>query len=119
VAVSDYPRLVTVANQELIKNDLHGYLAGHAGDGNLHPLIPYTPDDPDSYATSIAVQATIVEAAISMGGTATGEHGIGIGKRKFMALEHGNSLEVMRSIKNTLDPHGILNPGKIFMDDSQ
>ncbi len=52
--------------------------------------------------------------AISVGGTATGEHGIGIGKRKFMALEHGASLEVMKQIKRLLDPNGILNPGKIF-----
>ena len=117
VAVSDFPRLVAVASQELIKNDLRGYLVGHAGDGNLHPMIPYTPKDLESYAISVAVQEAIVEAAISMGGTATGEHGIGLGKRKFMTLEHGNSLKVMRSIKNSLDPNGILNPGKIFIDE--
>ena len=52
--------------------------------------------------------------AISVGGTATGEHGVGIGKQKFMALEHGASLEMMKQIKNLLDPNGILNPGKIF-----
>ncbi len=114
VAVSDYPRLVAVASDELAKNNLHGYLTGHAADGNLHPLIPYTPNDAESYAFAAAVHAAIVEAAISMGGTATGEHGIGLGKRKFMDLEHGSSLEVMQSIKHTLDPHGILNPGKIF-----
>jgi D-lactate dehydrogenase (cytochrome) len=114
VAVSDYPHLVEVARQELIRHSLRGYLVGHAGDGNLHPLIPYTPEDVESYAISVAVQETIVEAAISLGGTATGEHGIGLGKRKFMALEHGESLKVMQGIKNALDPHGILNPGKIF-----
>ena len=114
VAVSDYPRLVAVASDELSTNNLHGYLTGHAADGSLHPLIPYTPGNDQSYAIATAVHATIVEAAISMGGTATGEHGVGLGKRKFMAMEHGSSLKVMRGIKNPLDPHGILNPGKIF-----
>ncbi len=104
VAISDFPRLVEVATQELIKHNLRGFLVGHAGDGNLHALIPYTPEDEESYALSIAVQEVIVEAAISLSGTATGEHGIGIGKQKFMALEHGESLKVMRSIKNALDP---------------
>ena len=51
---------------------------------------------------------------ISVGGTATGEHGVGIGKRKFIALEHGASLEVRKQIRRLLDPNGILNPGKIF-----
>ena len=117
VAVSDYPRLVAVASQEMNKNNLHGYLIGHAGDGNLHPTIPYIPDDDESYAIAAAINGAIVEAAISMGGTATGEHGIGIGKRKFMTLEHGNSQKVMLSIKKALDPHGILNPGKFFIDE--
>jgi len=58
-----------------------------------------------------------VEAAISMDGTATGEHGVGIGKRTFMAREHGAGLQVMQAIKAALDPHGILNPGKIFDSD--
>ena len=62
---------------------------------------------------SLCAQA-IVEAAIAMGGTATGEHGVGIGKRRFMALEHGESLDLMRSIKQTIDPGGTLNPGMIF-----
>jgi len=56
----------------------------------------------------------MVQAALALGGTATGEHGVGLGKRKFMPLEHGSSLEVMRTIKRALDPNGILNPGKMF-----
>jgi len=114
VPVSQYSRLVEAATQSFLEGGLQGYLAGHAGDGNLHPLIPYTPGDSDSYAVALATDEAIVEAAIAMGGTATGEHGVGIGKRGFMKREHGASLNVMRAIKETFDPNGILNPGKIF-----
>lgn len=114
VAVSDYPRLVETAEREMVARGLSGYLIGHAGDGNVHPLIPYTPGEVDSYATALAAAEAIVEAAIALGGTATGEHGIGLGKRPFMALEHGESLKVMWAIKHALDPNGILNPGKVF-----
>ncbi|UCH58537.1 MAG: FAD-binding oxidoreductase, partial [Anaerolineales bacterium] len=114
VPVSKYPELVAVAEQAMVERGLEGYLVGHAGDGNLHPLIPYSPGDEASYARAMAAEEIIVEAAISMYGTATGEHGVGIGKRAFMSREHGSSLQVMRAIKATLDPHGILNPGKVF-----
>lgn len=114
VPVSKYPELVELANQAMTNRNLKGYMVGHAGDGNLHPLIPYTPGDGDSYTVALEVDQVIVEAAIGLGGTATGEHGVGIGKRRFMESEHGRSLELMRSIKATLDPNGILNPGKIL-----
>jgi len=57
-----------------------------------------------------------VQRAIALGGTATGEHGVGIGKAPYLPLEHGEGLNVMRTIKHALDPNGILNPGKIFVD---
>jgi D-lactate dehydrogenase (cytochrome) len=113
-AVSDYPRLVETVEHELAQRGLLGYLIGHAGDGNIHPLIAYTPGDKDSYAAALAASQAMVKAAIALEGTATGEHGVGIGKRAFMALEHGGSLKVMRAIKNALDPNGILNPGKVL-----
>lgn len=114
VPVSAYPRLVSLAEEAMAGTGLQGYLVGHAGNGNLHPLIPYVPGNENSYARASAANRRIVEAAIAMDGTATGEHGVGIGKRPFMAEEHGESLELMRVIKTTLDPNGILNPGKIF-----
>lgn len=114
VPVSQYPRLVSLSEEAMAETGLQGYLVGHAGNGNLHPLVAYLPGDEDSYAKAAAANQRIVEAAIAMGGTATGEHGVGIGKRRFMAGEHGDSLEVMQAIKATLDPNGILNPGKIF-----
>ena len=114
VPVSAYSQLVEAASKALLERDLRGYFAGHAGDGNLHPLISYVPGNPENYAQARAANKAIVEAAIAMGGTATGEHGVGIGKRKFMELEHGESLNLMRAIKDAFDPNGILNPGKIF-----
>jgi D-lactate dehydrogenase (cytochrome) len=114
VPVSAYPKLVSAAQRALTDRGLQASMVGHAGDGNLHPLIPYYPDDPDSYAQALAADEEIVHSAIALGGTATGEHGVGIGKRSFMSREHGAGLEVMRAIKDALDPRHILNPGKIF-----
>jgi D-lactate dehydrogenase (cytochrome) len=114
VPVSKFPELVAVCEEALEKRGLQSYMVGHAGDGNLHPLIPYRPEDEASYQEAAAAHAEMVEAAIGLGGTATGEHGVGIGKRQYMAREHGRSLEVMRAIKKTLDPNVILNPGKIL-----
>jgi D-lactate dehydrogenase (cytochrome) len=114
VPVSKYPELVGVAERAMGELGLEGYMVGHAGDGNLHPLIAYDAGDEASYSEAMAAEEAIVDAAISMGGTATGEHGVGIGKRAFMAREHGPSLNVMRAIKAALDPNNILNPGKIF-----
>jgi D-lactate dehydrogenase (cytochrome) len=57
-----------------------------------------------------------VEKALEFEGTCTGEHGVGIGKRRFLAGEHGNSLELMRKIKTLIDPEGIFNPGKLFLE---
>jgi D-lactate dehydrogenase (cytochrome) len=114
VPVSRFPQLVDVCRRAMDESGLDGYLVGHAGDGNLHPLVPYQPDDEASLARANAAHARMVEAAIELGGTVTGEHGVGFGKRKYLPLEHGASLAVMRRIKTALDPHGILNPGKIF-----
>ncbi len=114
VPISRYPEIVLYANDVLTEHQLIGYKLGHAGDGNLHINIIY---DPGSEAQLQRVQAAnnlIVERAIDLEGTATGEHGIGIGKRKFMLRQHGPAVEVMRQIKNVLDPNWILNPGKIF-----
>lgn len=114
VALSRFPQLVAAVEQILAERNLVAPLIGHAGDGNLHTLIPYTPGDLDSQALALEADAAMVEAALALGGTATGEHGVGLGKRRFMAQEHGGSLTLMRTIKRALDPNGILNPGKIF-----
>lgn len=113
--VSKYPELVAACEREINALGLAGAsMVGHAGDGNLHPLVPYIPDDEASHARALHALGNMVRFALSLGGTATGEHGVGLGKIQFMREEHGASLEVMRAVKNLFDPNGILNPGKMF-----
>ncbi len=90
---------------------LRTFLVGHVGDGNFHLSIFY-PDDPTIHAEVEAITHAMVMRALAVGGTCTGEHGVGIRKLKYMEQEHGASLEVMRAIKQALDPNGIMNPGK-------
>jgi D-lactate dehydrogenase (cytochrome) len=72
------------------------------------------PADPAEWGRLEAINKAIVEKAIQVGGTCTGEHGVGIGKRKFMPLEHGEGYQLMKQIKDLIDPKGLMNPGKIF-----
>lgn len=117
VPIAQYAPMVEFARQTVRQYGVKGYILGHAGDGNLHLVIAGNLDDPDFIERRDRANEAIVTQALSLGGTATGEHGVGIGKRKFMAREHGASLEVMRRIKELFDPKGILNPGKIFPED--
>lgn len=116
VPISVYPELVNFIHEMRERSQFPAYMLGHAGDGNIHVIFPF--GDDDEYQTAANLNAQVVEKAISLGGTATGEHGVGMGKAKFMSQEHGDAFEVMRGIKDLLDPKGILNPGKIFVDNS-
>ncbi|NUC71906.1 FAD-binding protein [Haloterrigena sp. SYSU A558-1] len=115
VPISSYPEIVREVKRLADEHDLLVPCYGHAGDGNLHysPLVD--PDDPDQLERGDRVYREVVERAIEIGGTATGEHGIGQGKRKYLEPEHGaGAVDAMRSIKHALDPTGTLNPGKLF-----
>ncbi|HZG27423.1 MAG TPA: FAD-linked oxidase C-terminal domain-containing protein [Ensifer sp.] len=89
---------------------------GHVGDGNFHLGLVIDPSSPAELAEANALNDRLIRRAIAFGGTSTGEHGVGTGKIKFMDLEHGAGVDVMRAIKAALDPQGILNPGKIIPD---
>ncbi len=115
VPITAYPEMIAIAMEERKKSGIPTYIFSHAGDGNLHFLIEGKTGDEKEWAVIEEMNGRIVSKALSMGGTATGEHGVGIGKRKFMAAEHGNSLEWMKKIKALFDPNSILNPGKIFL----
>jgi D-lactate dehydrogenase (cytochrome) len=114
VPISRYPELVVFANEQVRIQGVVGYVFGHAGDGNLHVVMTGDPDNEKEWSKLETVNQLVVEKAISVGGTCTGEHGVGIGKRKFMALEHGESYRIMKMIKDLIDPKGLMNPGKIF-----
>ncbi|MDP2794255.1 MAG: FAD-linked oxidase C-terminal domain-containing protein [Sulfurisoma sp.] len=102
---------------DLAESGLVAPLVGHAGDGNFHLLLLADPDRAEEMERAEAFSQRLVERAIRMEGTCTGEHGVGRGKRKYLALEHGEAaLDVMRAIKRALDPDDILNPGKILPD---
>ena len=111
---TQYPELIKTIQNEVDIHKITGYTLSHAGDGNVHLVVAGKKGDRKEWAKIDRVVNTVVTRALDLGGTATGEHGVGIGKRKYMAAEHGSSLEWMQRVKALFDPNGILNPGKIF-----
>lgn len=115
VPISHYSEMVRKAQQILASRGLTGFIFGHAGSGNLHLEVFSSLEDKERWQLIFLCNDEIVEFALSVGGTATGEHGVGIGKRKFMRREHGDTAyELMKKIKLLIDPNNIMNPGKIF-----
>ncbi len=110
VPLSRMPELVAYMSDQLQELELEGSILGHVGDGNAHAVIAATTADRDRAGV---FSARVVEFALARGGTATGEHGIGLTKLPFMIAEHGPAVAWMRQIKALFDPEGILNPGKV------
>jgi len=113
VPLSRLAECVIETQKDIAEHKLIAPIVGHVGDGNFHvsPLIDM--DDPAEVAAAKAFSERLVERALAMEGTCTGEHGVGQGKMKYLAAEHGGALDVMRTIKHALDPHDLMNPGKI------
>jgi D-lactate dehydrogenase (cytochrome) len=106
---------VTETERDLNASQLPCPIVGHVGDGNFHVAILVDPAKPEEMAEAEDINRRIVERALAMGGTCTGEHGVGLHKMGFLVQEHGeDALDLMRAIKAALDPNQILNPGKIF-----
>jgi D-lactate dehydrogenase (cytochrome) len=103
------------ARQTIESFGLEGSILGHVGDGNYHAGFMIDPANPEDLKRAEAVNAEIVRYALERGGTCTGEHGVGMGKAKYLGAEHGEAMAVMRAIKQSLDPKNILNPGKILI----
>jgi D-lactate dehydrogenase (cytochrome) len=114
VPISKFGDVVQFAHDLGEETGVTIYVFGHAGDGNLHTEAIGYKDDEEQFARAVEATDAIVNYALQAGGTVAGEHGIGFMKRHFMSQEHGESLEVMRSIKALFDPKGIMNPGKVF-----
>lgn len=105
---------VAAARTELAAAGLSAPILSHAGDGNFHCLFLLRPGDTARAAAVRACHERIVRHALRLGGTCSGEHGVGLGKRAYLVAEHGAAVDVMRSIKATLDPLNLLNPGKLL-----
>lgn len=111
VPISELPDALSTSLAECEAAGFAANLVGHVGDGNFH-LNLYAPDDPAARSAAQAIVDRMTMRALEVGGTATGEHGVGLRKLKYMEAEHGQALDLMRAIKNLLDPAGIMNPGK-------
>ena len=114
VPISRLAECILETKKDLKQSFLTAPLVGHVGDGNFHLGFLINRDDPKELAEAERLNERLVMRALAMDGTCTGEHGIGLGKMKFLTAEHGDAVAVMRSIKKALDPDNILNPGKIF-----
>ncbi|MFZ5586951.1 MAG: FAD-binding oxidoreductase [Thermodesulfobacteriota bacterium] len=118
VPMSQLPALLTGIARIVEGYGLPFVVFGHAGDGNLHPKIMYDRRDPEQTANVHRAADEIFALTCQLGGTLTGEHGIGLAKAPYMGLEHDETaLGLMRGIKRLLDPNNILNPGKMSLDD--
>ncbi len=114
VPISRLAECLLETKQDVQDSDLLAPIVGHAGDGNFHLCLIVDPDDKAEMDRAHALNERLVMRAIAMGGTCTGEHGIGIGKMKFLQAEHGEAVAVMRAVKIALDPDNIMNPGKMI-----
>ena len=115
VPISHLAEILLVTKADCEQQQLTHSIIGHVGDGNFHVQMMVDPNDPEDIARAEAVNARMVERAIAMDGTCTGEHGVGLHKMDFLIQEHGEgAIDTMRAIKHALDPHNILNPGKII-----
>lgn len=114
VPISALADCVAAAQTDIAEHGLTAPIVGHVGDGNFHVCVLVDPDDPDDVGRAEEFHARLVERALAHEGTCTGEHGVGYGKSRFLAAEHGAAgVEMMRAIKRALDPEGIFNPGKV------
>jgi len=114
VPISKLADCIAETQQDIVATGLFAPIIGHVGDGNFHSTIFIDPDDKLMLETALEFDKRLVQRALDMGGTCTGEHGIGIGKLKHMRNEHGDgAIATMQSIKQALDPHNIMNPGKV------
>ena len=117
VPLSDLPEAIRMARETIDAYDTYGAILGHVGDGNYHVIFMVDPDNAEEMRIADEMNDKIVQYALSRGGTCTGEHGVGIGKMRYLAQEHPDTLPWMKRLKQVFDPNGILNPGKLFVDE--
>ena len=116
VPISRLAECLVETKRDLDASFLQAPIVGHVGDGNFHVTLLIDPDDASHIDEARRLNGRMVERALALGGTTTGEHGVGYGKIAYVEQEHGPAVDVMRVVKAALDPHSILNPGKIFRE---
>jgi len=114
VPISKLVECVSWAEKHIKKNGLVAPMVGHVGDGNFHSLVLYDPNDKEKQKLVREYSDKLIEKALELEGTITGEHGIGLQKKQYLLKEHPDNLPAMKSIKRSMDPNNIMNPGKVF-----
>ena len=113
VPISQLAEAVEETRADIAASPITGPILGHVGDGNFHAILLIDPDNAAEHSAALRLSDRMVDRALHLGGTATGEHGVGMGKLKFMDQEHGPAWGLMGDLKRQLDPQNILNPGKL------
>ncbi len=114
VPISRLTECILETKKDLEESEILAPLVGHVGDGNFHLIMLLDPDNNEEVSKAKKLNEKLIDRALEMGGTSTGEHGIGLGKKDCLIKEQGLSIEFMKNIKKALDPKNIMNPGKIF-----
>ena len=114
VPISKITECVNFAEKEVSKVGLRAPMVGHLGDGNFHVLFPYDPNDKDAYKKIRDFSNKLIDKTLELKGTITGEHGVGLHKKSYLLKEHPDNIPLMKTIKRSIDPNNIMNPGKIF-----
>ena len=114
VPMSRLAECIVETKKDLGSSTVPATILGHVGDGNFHVVFSIDPAAPEELEAVATINRRLVRRALAMDGTCTGEHGIGLGKQEWLVEELGEAVDLMRSIKQALDPRGLLNPGKIF-----
>ena len=114
VPISKITECVNFAEEEVNKIGLRAPMVGHLGDGNFHVLFPYDPNDKEIYKKIREFSNKLIDKTLELKGTITGEHGVGLHKKNYLLKEHPDNIPIMKTIKRSLDPNNIMNPGKIF-----
>ena len=114
VPISKITECVKFAEEKAKEFGVRAPMVGHMGDGNFHVVLPYDPAKKEMYKQLRAFNGTLIRKALELEGTITGEHGVGLHKKEYLLEQHPDNIPVMKSIKRTIDPNNIMNPGKIF-----
>ena len=113
VPISQLARAVEETRADIAATSIPGPILGHVGDGNFHAVLLIEPGDAGALAEAQRLSHRMTERALRLGGTCSGEHGVGMGKLGYMQAEHGPAWEVMGAVKRALDPQNLMNPGKL------